>query len=229
MIFILTSPHQTCLFDQGSNGYRRTCDLVASQAIDCLEKTLKFNHNQIYTFRGNIPRTICDLNRHSCRDQPFRQSIMNLINWLTNNNREQEPIYHLDIHSFSPIEEQLDLDFFIIDENYPQFDISNDDLEQWQTSFTKANIMSELIPSLSQQIIQDLSNNGYRGTIFPPSINLEMGLASQHLNINDISYQLTRSLLPINSILLEFSEDLTNQQINDICAHIGITLFNLNN
>lgn len=100
---LLTTPHSFCINKENKN---HTCDLLALEAA----KHIKSNNNDmIKIIKGDISRTICDLNRIECRHKLFRKKIRKYVS--ENNNVE----FVLDIHSF-PNKSNPNLEIYILDD-----------------------------------------------------------------------------------------------------------------
>jgi len=112
-IVILTVPHAKCE-DHGRGRYNHTCDLLAPEAARRLrEKLIKIGIQTISHY-SQVNRTICDMNRWTCVNTPYR---IELINKVKKFNSNQYKVFVLDVHSF-PNDVFPKNELFILDSSY---------------------------------------------------------------------------------------------------------------
>ncbi len=89
---VLTVPHAAC--QSTPNRFDHPCDLTAVRAAQALARALP----ETKVFTGDLPRTVCDLNRVECRTESLFRRI--LTAYLAGNH--DRILALLDIHSYPP-------------------------------------------------------------------------------------------------------------------------------
>ncbi len=80
-IIVISVPHATCPWYAPTGGPYHDCDIVSDKAAYGIQQQIQ-NISNMYgihlkakLFIGNLPRTICDLNRKECRQSSFRRAL----------------------------------------------------------------------------------------------------------------------------------------------------------
>ena len=95
-IIILTIPHAKC--NENHQVYEHTCDFSAPKAARRLQESFTKLGIQSIQHSSTINRTICDMNRWSCINTPYRRKLRNIVK--QQQSKFNHDVFVLDLHSF---------------------------------------------------------------------------------------------------------------------------------